>query len=196
MTGIFGILESSATQWYRDVAPTQEFFFIVTSIVYGMRCHRRKWSSLISTCTLPYRAHPCSLNSPHSIFFFICSSVVYGTRWQLASRWDPNLTQVPSRRPHARALSLVPIIAHSRALSILQVPSFERPYAGNSQRGHYCTSCPENNTRKQHGRMVILITHPFWMSWGVLDTEAMLSCCQKFERAPVISVLLHFWICQ
>jgi hypothetical protein len=27
MTGIFGILESSATQLYQDVAPTQEFFF-------------------------------------------------------------------------------------------------------------------------------------------------------------------------
>ncbi len=36
MTGIFGILESSATQWYQDVAQTQEFLFlIVTSIVYG-----------------------------------------------------------------------------------------------------------------------------------------------------------------
>jgi hypothetical protein len=36
MIGIFGILESSATHCYRDVAPTQEFFFfIVTSIVYG-----------------------------------------------------------------------------------------------------------------------------------------------------------------
>jgi hypothetical protein len=27
MAGIFGILESSATQWYKDVAPTQELFF-------------------------------------------------------------------------------------------------------------------------------------------------------------------------
>jgi hypothetical protein len=27
MTGIFGILESSAMQWYQDVAPTQEFCF-------------------------------------------------------------------------------------------------------------------------------------------------------------------------
>jgi hypothetical protein len=27
MTGIFGILESSAKQWYQDVAPTQEFCF-------------------------------------------------------------------------------------------------------------------------------------------------------------------------
>ncbi len=27
MTGICGILESSATQWYQDGAPTQEFFF-------------------------------------------------------------------------------------------------------------------------------------------------------------------------
>ncbi len=35
MAGIFGILESSATQWYQDFAPTQEFFFIVQSIVYG-----------------------------------------------------------------------------------------------------------------------------------------------------------------
>ncbi len=38
MTGIFGILESSATQWHEDVAPTKEFFFIiVTSTVYGDR---------------------------------------------------------------------------------------------------------------------------------------------------------------
>jgi hypothetical protein len=36
MTGIFGILESSATQWYQDVAPIQEIFCIVTSIVYGV----------------------------------------------------------------------------------------------------------------------------------------------------------------
>jgi hypothetical protein len=35
MTGIFGILKSSAMQSYQDVAPTQEYFFIVTSIVYG-----------------------------------------------------------------------------------------------------------------------------------------------------------------
>ncbi len=38
MTGIFGILESSAMQWYQDVTivtPTQDFFFIVISIVYG-----------------------------------------------------------------------------------------------------------------------------------------------------------------
>ncbi len=27
MTGIFGILESSATQWYQDVIPSQELFF-------------------------------------------------------------------------------------------------------------------------------------------------------------------------
>ncbi len=33
MTGIFGILESSATQWYQDGAPTQQFFFfIITSV--------------------------------------------------------------------------------------------------------------------------------------------------------------------
>ncbi len=39
MTSIFGLLESSAMQWYQDVAPTQKFFFffhfIVTYIVYG-----------------------------------------------------------------------------------------------------------------------------------------------------------------
>ncbi len=37
MAGIFGILESSATQGYQDAAPTHEFFFfsIVASIVYG-----------------------------------------------------------------------------------------------------------------------------------------------------------------
>jgi hypothetical protein len=36
MTSIFGILESSATQWYQELAPTWEFFFfIVTSIVYA-----------------------------------------------------------------------------------------------------------------------------------------------------------------
>ncbi len=35
MAGIFGILESSATQWYQDVTPTQDFVFIVTSTVYG-----------------------------------------------------------------------------------------------------------------------------------------------------------------
>jgi hypothetical protein len=36
MTGIFGILESSAMQCYLYVAPTQEFFFfIVTSMVHG-----------------------------------------------------------------------------------------------------------------------------------------------------------------
>ncbi len=36
MTGIFGILESSATQWYQNVAPSQEFtfFYTVTSVVY------------------------------------------------------------------------------------------------------------------------------------------------------------------
>ncbi len=35
MAGIFGILESSATQWYQDFAPhSRVFFFIVTSIVY------------------------------------------------------------------------------------------------------------------------------------------------------------------
>ncbi len=37
MTGIFGILESSATQLNQDVAPTQSFFFfIVSSIVSGL----------------------------------------------------------------------------------------------------------------------------------------------------------------
>jgi hypothetical protein len=35
MTGTFGILESSATQWYQDVAPAQEVFLVVTSIVYA-----------------------------------------------------------------------------------------------------------------------------------------------------------------
>jgi hypothetical protein len=39
ITGIFGILESSTTQWYQDVAPTQEFFFFfivqIQSIVYA-----------------------------------------------------------------------------------------------------------------------------------------------------------------
>ncbi len=47
MTGIFGILESSATQWYQDVAPTQEFlFFIVTSIGYrsdGLKLDERNF---------------------------------------------------------------------------------------------------------------------------------------------------------
>jgi hypothetical protein len=36
MTGIFGILESSATQRYQDVTPTQELFFSLTSIVNGV----------------------------------------------------------------------------------------------------------------------------------------------------------------
>jgi hypothetical protein len=35
MTGIFRIVESSATQWYQDVPQLKSFFFIVTSIVYG-----------------------------------------------------------------------------------------------------------------------------------------------------------------
>ncbi len=36
MTDIFGILESSANkQWYQDVAPTEEFFFLVASIWAG-----------------------------------------------------------------------------------------------------------------------------------------------------------------
>jgi hypothetical protein len=36
MASILGILESSATQWYQDVASTRHFFFsIVLSIVYG-----------------------------------------------------------------------------------------------------------------------------------------------------------------
>jgi hypothetical protein len=44
MTGIFGILESSATQWYQDADSTQEFFFfIVTSIVYGQYLSFNKW---------------------------------------------------------------------------------------------------------------------------------------------------------
>jgi hypothetical protein len=34
MPGIFGILESSATQWYQD--NSRVFFFIVTSIVYAL----------------------------------------------------------------------------------------------------------------------------------------------------------------
>ncbi len=34
MTGIFGILESSATQCYQDVASTQEFFFLCH--IYGL----------------------------------------------------------------------------------------------------------------------------------------------------------------
>jgi hypothetical protein len=44
MTGIFGILGSSATQRYQDVTSTQEFFlfcfffFVVTSIVFGFHC--------------------------------------------------------------------------------------------------------------------------------------------------------------
>jgi hypothetical protein len=60
MTGIFGILESPATQWYRDV-PTQEFFFfIVLSIVYGEswdftrgannRCRRRYVFNIVYGC--------------------------------------------------------------------------------------------------------------------------------------------------
>ncbi len=40
MTGIFGILESPAKQCYQDVAPTQEFFFIVASIIYAIICFR------------------------------------------------------------------------------------------------------------------------------------------------------------
>ncbi len=36
MTGIFGILESSATQWYQDVAPTQEFFFFFHRPIYSL----------------------------------------------------------------------------------------------------------------------------------------------------------------
>ncbi len=43
MTGIFGILESSATQRYQDVTPTQEFFFIVTSIVYVLITRGGPW---------------------------------------------------------------------------------------------------------------------------------------------------------
>ncbi len=38
MKGIFGILESSATQWYQDVASTQEFFFVHRHI-YSLWTH-------------------------------------------------------------------------------------------------------------------------------------------------------------
>ncbi len=47
MTGIFGTLESSVTQCYQDVAPTQEYlFFIVASIFY--RKVRRKARALLA----------------------------------------------------------------------------------------------------------------------------------------------------
>jgi hypothetical protein len=41
MTGIFGILESSATQRFQDVAPTQEFIF-----------HRHIYSLRAMSCTV------------------------------------------------------------------------------------------------------------------------------------------------
>jgi hypothetical protein len=34
MAGILGILESSATQLYQNVTESQDYFFIITSIVY------------------------------------------------------------------------------------------------------------------------------------------------------------------
>jgi hypothetical protein len=36
MIGIFGILESSATQWYQDVNTIQDFFF--HRHIYSLRC--------------------------------------------------------------------------------------------------------------------------------------------------------------
>jgi hypothetical protein len=37
ITGIFGLVESSATQGYEDVAPTQEFFFFSSSHQAGKK---------------------------------------------------------------------------------------------------------------------------------------------------------------
>jgi hypothetical protein len=37
MAGMFGILESSSTQLYQDIAPTQDFFSFLASIVYAMK---------------------------------------------------------------------------------------------------------------------------------------------------------------
>jgi hypothetical protein len=55
MTGIFGILEPSATHRYQDVAQTQKsLFFIVTSIVYALDSYR---SSILNFLTGSHNKH-------------------------------------------------------------------------------------------------------------------------------------------
>ncbi len=68
MAGIFGLLESSATQWYQDVGSTQEFF-IITSIVYGERwlgwndgAQNRTEVGLERSC-VPFVARPANLGA-------------------------------------------------------------------------------------------------------------------------------------
>jgi hypothetical protein len=92
ITGIFGILESSATQWYQDVASTWHFFFhhpFVLSIVYGYHVHQgrlhcmptegqgeRRWEHFVKCVDIaeestifisyPYRPVHLALVSPWS----------------------------------------------------------------------------------------------------------------------------------
>jgi hypothetical protein len=69
MTGIFGILESSATQWCQDVAPTQELFFHRPIYSLCIFCPRPCEYSMLTTGTPTYLVQclvlrtrePCSL---------------------------------------------------------------------------------------------------------------------------------------
>ncbi len=73
MTGIFGIMESLATQWHKDIAPTQEFFFfIVASMVYelnAVECLQLCFAffSLVKGFILTFRLFS---NSPICVYFF------------------------------------------------------------------------------------------------------------------------------
>ncbi len=53
MTGIFGILESSATQWYRDVASTRHFFFYRP--IYSLWWNVHQWILNSSISLSAYR---------------------------------------------------------------------------------------------------------------------------------------------
>ncbi len=125
MTGIFGILESSAMQWYQDIALTQRVFFfpffIVTSILYGpsrwvqlrLICGSKlsqasivsKWQSLIKI-----------QEASENLFFFMFCHVFKNSKRMFENDIDFAPFDPSSRVPRSRGVVLVPINRRERLL--------------------------------------------------------------------------------
>jgi hypothetical protein len=202
MTGIFGILESSAAQWYQDVARNQEFFFfIVTSIVYAFS----SWQLQIKAKTLHFRF---SSMTKRFIFWWWRSGFLV-----IRSQDSPNGTISPPSSPifyllffylHFFAVYVSIVYGLSCADSVTYVVCTEQALLHSRQQGVLsyrellkCDEAPAvSSYRRRRGRQACLPGRPN------LERPKMKVDCQfhprrqsgRIEAAMIVACCVHILV--
>jgi hypothetical protein len=93
MTGIFGILKSSATQWYQDVASTRKFFFFSHRPIYSL------WSGRYHAFIFSHFRSPGTASGTDATRCFHCGGCLISWEpsddpWVEHAKWFPHCRHV------------------------------------------------------------------------------------------------------